>query len=173
MPHILFIYSLFPSLSLLPSFQLQCVAKIYDIYEKDVTKYVEEFYPQILANSDNGGVHFSFISDRDAAGKRTFSVCCKKTLFPLAHSGLRDCLLIFLTCTKCEFSVLFHIFFIVSSLWNMKLNFLNNIREKFNCATPFSSSPLFFFCFEIIIAFQRKQISLWYFFIAREWMEKV
>lgn len=49
------------------------MAKIYDIYEKDVTKYVEEFYPQILANSDNGGVHFSFISDRDAAGKRLFS----------------------------------------------------------------------------------------------------
>lgn len=45
------------------------MAKIYDIYEKDVTKYIEEFYPQILANSDNGGVHFSFISDRDAAGK--------------------------------------------------------------------------------------------------------
>lgn len=49
--------------------KLQCVAKIYDIYEKDVTKYIEEFLPQILANSDNGGVHFSFISDRDAAGK--------------------------------------------------------------------------------------------------------
>jgi hypothetical protein len=48
------------------------VAKIYDIYEKDVTKYVEEFLPQILANSDNGGVHFSFISDRDAAGKGIF-----------------------------------------------------------------------------------------------------
>lgn len=48
------------------------MAKIYDIYEKDVTKYIEEFYPQILANSDNGGVHFSFISDRDAAGERLF-----------------------------------------------------------------------------------------------------
>lgn len=50
--------------------QIQCIARIYDIYEKDVTKYVEEQYPRILANSDNGGVHFSFISDRDAAGKR-------------------------------------------------------------------------------------------------------
>ena len=30
---------------------------------------MEEQYPRILANSDNGGVHFSFISDRDAAGK--------------------------------------------------------------------------------------------------------
>lgn len=50
-------------------FQLQCIARIYDIYEKDVVKYVEEQYPRILANSDNGGVHFSFISDRDAAGK--------------------------------------------------------------------------------------------------------
>jgi hypothetical protein len=49
--------------------QLQCIARIYDIYEKDVTRYVEEQYPRILANSDNGGVHFSFISDRDAAGK--------------------------------------------------------------------------------------------------------
>lgn len=51
------------------------MAKIYDIYEKDVTKYIEEFYPQILANvnGDNGGVHFSFISDRDAAGKKIFS----------------------------------------------------------------------------------------------------
>lgn len=49
--------------------QLQCIARIYDIYEKDVVKYVEEQYPRILANSDNGGVHFSFISDRDAAGK--------------------------------------------------------------------------------------------------------
>jgi hypothetical protein len=64
-------FSHFFSLPLDP-FQLQCVAKIYDIYEKDVTKYIEEFYPQILANSDNGGVHFSFISDRDAAGKRLF-----------------------------------------------------------------------------------------------------
>lgn len=32
-------------------------------------KYIDEYYPQILANSENGGVHFSFISDRDAAGK--------------------------------------------------------------------------------------------------------
>lgn len=52
--------------------QLQCIARIYDIYEKDVVKYVEEQYPRILANSDNGGVHFSFISDRDAAGKILF-----------------------------------------------------------------------------------------------------
>ncbi|KAG5684690.1 hypothetical protein PVAND_013907 [Polypedilum vanderplanki] len=51
--------------------KLQCIARIYDIYEKDVTRYVEEQYPRILANSDNGGVHFSFISDRDAAGEKT------------------------------------------------------------------------------------------------------
>lgn len=50
-------------------FQLQCIAKIYDVYEKDVVKYIDEYYPQILANSENGGVHFSFISDRDAAGE--------------------------------------------------------------------------------------------------------
>ncbi|CAG9802641.1 unnamed protein product [Chironomus riparius] len=54
--------------------KLQCIARIYDIYEKDVTRYVEEQYPRILANSDNGGVHFSFISDRDAAGKSKSSV---------------------------------------------------------------------------------------------------
>lgn len=50
-------------------FQLQCIAKIYDIYEKDVVKYIDEYYPQILANSENGGVHSSFMSDRDAAGE--------------------------------------------------------------------------------------------------------
>lgn len=48
-------------------------------------------------------------------------------------------------------------FFIVSSLWNMKLNFLNNIREKFNCAAPIFSFPAIVFCFEIIIAFQKKK----------------
>lgn len=36
-------------------------------------KYIDEYYPQILANSENGGVHFSFISDRDAAGKQFFN----------------------------------------------------------------------------------------------------
>lgn len=55
-------------------FQLQCIAKIYDIYEKDVVKYIDEYYPQILANSENGGVHFSFISDRDAAGEHYYII---------------------------------------------------------------------------------------------------
>lgn len=55
-------------------FQLQCIAKIYDIYEKDVVKYIDEYYPQILANSENGGVHFSFISDRDAAGEHCYII---------------------------------------------------------------------------------------------------
>ncbi|CAO1386220.1 unnamed protein product [Diamesa serratosioi] len=30
--------------------KLQCMAKIFDIYEKDVVKYIDEYYPQILAN---------------------------------------------------------------------------------------------------------------------------
>lgn len=65
------------------------MAKIYDIYEKDVTKYIEEFYPQILANSDNGGVHFSFISDRDAAGKSLFSTSITFSfLLTLSFEGL-------------------------------------------------------------------------------------
>jgi hypothetical protein len=65
-----FLSPIFPSILY---FQLQCKAKIFDIYERDVVKYIDEYYPQILANSENGGVHFSFISDRDAAGKRFFN----------------------------------------------------------------------------------------------------
>jgi hypothetical protein len=67
------------------------VAKIYDIYEKDVTKYIEEFYPQILANSDNGGVHFSFISDRDAAGERLFCSIAFCLIFENFILGVMGC----------------------------------------------------------------------------------
>ena len=56
------------------------------------------------------------------------------------------------------------------NLWNMKLNFLNAIRKKSNCAThPFASpffhiihsALLFFFCFwSTEIAFKRIQFSV-------------
>lgn len=49
-------------------FQIQCIGKIYDLYEKDDTVYVSENYPQVILNNENDA-HFSFMSDRDTASE--------------------------------------------------------------------------------------------------------
>lgn len=53
-------------------FQVKCVARIFDVYERTAVQVADENYPQVrvLSKSDNG-VHYSFMSDKDE-GKRCF-----------------------------------------------------------------------------------------------------
>ncbi|XP_035793334.1 uncharacterized protein LOC118467213 [Anopheles albimanus] len=48
--------------------KVECIARIFDLYERSVVGLADENYPQVrvLSNSDNG-VHFSFMSDKDEA----------------------------------------------------------------------------------------------------------
>ncbi|XP_058065683.1 uncharacterized protein LOC131215311 [Anopheles bellator] len=47
---------------------VECIARIFDLYERSAVETADENYPQVrvLSNSDNG-VHFSFMSDKDEA----------------------------------------------------------------------------------------------------------
>ncbi|XP_052873504.1 uncharacterized protein LOC128278818 [Anopheles cruzii] len=48
--------------------KVECIARIFDLYERTAVETADENYPQVrvLSNSDNG-VHFSFMSDKDEA----------------------------------------------------------------------------------------------------------